>query len=121
MGTEELVNAINQYGFPIIAAVGLGYFVFFIWRWATEEVDAIIGEAQMTLIKLIDRVRMLDNDLIRLNTKLAMVLEYKAKYERATGEPMDLGDEDLEEILHRNKSFSTGFNSTDKSDDSKKK
>ena len=121
MGTEELVNAINQYGFPIIAAMGLGYFVFFIWRWATEEVDAIIGEAQMTLIKLIDRVRMLDNDLIRLNTKLDMVLEYKAKYEQATGEPMDLGDEDLEEILHRNKSFSTGFNSTGKPDDSKKK
>ena len=118
---QELINAINQYGFPIIAAVGLGYFVFFIWRWATEEIDAIIGEAQFTLIKLIDRVRMLDNDMIRLNTKLAMVLEYKAKYERATGETLDLGDEDLEEIMHRNKSFSTGFNSTGKSDDSKKK
>ena len=121
MGTTELVDAINQYGFPIIAALGLGYFVFYIWRWATEEIDAIIGEAQFTLIKLIDRVRMLDNDMIRLNTKLAMVLEYKAKYERATGETMDLGDDDLDKILKANKTTSTGFNSTGKSDDSKKK
>jgi hypothetical protein len=81
MGTEELANAINQYGFPIIAASGLGYFVYYIWKWATEEIDAILGEAMGTLIKLIDRIRMLDNDLIRLNTKLSMVLEYKKKHE----------------------------------------
>ena len=31
----------------------------------------------MTLIALIDRVRMLDNDLIRLKTKLEMVLQQK--------------------------------------------
>ena len=86
MGIEELVSAINQYGFPIIAALGLGYFVFYVWRWATEEIDKIIGETMVTLIKLVDRVRMLDNDLIRLNTKLAMILEYKAKYEDETGE-----------------------------------
>ena len=121
MGTQELVDAINQYGFPIIAAMGLGYFVFYIWKWATEEIDGILGEASMTLIKLIDRVRMLDNDMIRLNTKLAMVLEYKAKYERATGEKMDLGDEEVEEILRNNKSVSAVFNSTGKPDDAKKK
>lgn len=121
MGTTELVDAINQYGFPIIAALGLGYFVFYIWKWATEEIDAILSDASMTLIKLIDRVRMLDNDMIRLNTKLAMVLEYKAKYERATGETMDLGDDDLDKILKANKTTSTGFDSTGKPDDSKKK
>ena len=121
MGTQELVDAINQYGFPIIAALGLGYFVFYIWKWATEEIDAIIGEAQFTLIKLIDRVRMLDNDMIRLNTKLAMVLEYKAKYEQETGKVLDLSDDELEKILHDNKSFSKTFNSTGKPDDSKKK
>ena len=121
MGTQELVDAINQYGFPIIAALGLGYFVFYIWKWATEEIDAIIGEAQFTLIKLIDRVRMLDNDMIRLNTKLAMVLEYKAKYEQITGEKLDLDEGELEKILHNNKSVSAGFNSTGKADDNKKK
>ena len=73
----ELGDIINKYGFPIIAAGGLGYFIYFIWRWVTEKVDPIIGESHMTLIALIDRIRMLDNDLIRLNTKLDMIIQQK--------------------------------------------
>lgn len=113
MGIDELVSSINQYGFPIIAALGLGYFVFYVWKWATEQIDEIISETMVTLIKLVDRVRMLDNDLIRLNTKLAMILEYKAKYEEETGEKLNL-DAELDEILARNISNSQSFNSTGK-------
>ena len=72
---EGLAEAIGQYGFPIIASGGLGYFIFYIWKWVTEEVDPVIHESHMTLIGLIDRVRMLDNDLIRLHTKLNMILQ----------------------------------------------
>jgi len=72
---EELANAINQYGFPIIAALGLSYFIYYIWIWVTIKVDPIIHESHMTLIALIDRIRMLDNDLIRLNAKLDMIIQ----------------------------------------------
>ena len=78
----ELGDIINQYGFPIIAAGGLGYFIYFIWRWVTEKVDPIIGESHMTLIALIDRIRMLDNDLIRLNAKLDMILQERERREK---------------------------------------
>ncbi len=106
---NELVNVIKEFGFPIIAAVGLGYFVYYIWRWVTEEVKPVLGEATTTLIKLVDRVRMLDNDMIRLNTKLAMVLEYKDEIEQATGKKLG---EDLDDILRSQKSHSEDFNST---------
>ena len=109
MGTNQLVDAINQYGFPIIAAMGLGYFVYYIWTWATKEIKPVLSEANTTLIKLVDRIRMLDNDMIRLNTKLAMVLEYKHEIEAAATEKEK---KDLEELLHKHKSFSQGFNST---------
>jgi|TARA_R110000868_G_scaffold228655_1_gene481607 hypothetical protein len=66
---------ISTYGFPIIAAAAMGYFIFFIWKWVTDQVDPVIGDSHMTLIALIDRVRMLDNDLIRLNAKLDMILQ----------------------------------------------
>lgn len=72
---------INDYGFPIIAAVGMGYFILFIWKWVTKEIDPVIGEAQGVLIGLIDRIRMLDNDLIRLNQKLNVVLTLKEQQE----------------------------------------
>ena len=71
----DIAKMVSQYGFPIIAAVGLGYFVYYIWSWVTEKVDPVIEESHMTLIGLIDRIRMLDNDLIRLRTKLDMILQ----------------------------------------------
>jgi hypothetical protein len=36
----------------------------------------------MTLIALIDRIRMLDNDLIRLNAKLDMVIQQQKDSEK---------------------------------------
>lgn len=82
----SIAEAIAQYGFPIIAAGGLGYFIFYIWKWVTEEVDPVVEDSHMTLIGLIDRIRMLDNDLIRMQTKLDMLLKQLEKrdmYEEA--------------------------------------
>ena len=56
---------------------GLGYFVYYVWTWATSKINPVIKEANNTLIALIDRIRMLDNDLIRLNQKLTVVLDIK--------------------------------------------
>jgi hypothetical protein len=73
----EIVEAINKYGFPIVAAGGLGYFVYYVWQWVTTEIKPVTGEANKTLIELIDRVRMLDNDLIRLNQKVNVILSLR--------------------------------------------
>tara|TARA_B100000941_G_C28486422_1_gene545240 strand:+ start:1013 stop:1273 length:261 start_codon:yes stop_codon:yes gene_type:complete len=77
--TIELANAIKEFGFPIIAALGLGYFVFYVWVWVTREIKPVLSDANKTLIALIDRIRMLDNDMIRLTQKLNMLLEQKEK------------------------------------------
>lgn len=76
---DELVNLVNKYGFPIVAAAGMGYFVYFVWVWVTTEIKPVIGQANGTLIALIDRIRMLDNDLIRLNQKVETVMELRGK------------------------------------------
>ena len=72
---DSIGQLISDYGFPIIAAAAMGYFIYFIWTWVSTKVDPVIGDSHITLIKLIDRVRMLDNDLIRLNAKLDMILQ----------------------------------------------
>lgn len=105
--TAELAKAISEFGFPIIAAFGLGYFVYYVWKWVTEEIKPVVGEASSTLIALVDRIRMLDNDMIRLNTKLAMILEY---YQQRGMKP----DKDLEDIIAKYISKSEQFNSTGK-------
>lgn len=117
MGTNELVDAINQYGFPIIAALGLGYFVYYIWQWATQEIKPVLGEASSTLIKLVDRIRMLDNDMIRLNTKLAMVLEHRHANDKTLTESQRT---ELDNIVSRYMSVNKGFDSTGKAPEPKK-
>jgi hypothetical protein len=73
----DIVELVNKYGFPIVAAGGLGYFVYYVWKWVTEEIKPVTGEATKTLVELIDRIRMLDNDLIRLNQKVNVVLSLR--------------------------------------------
>ena len=76
----DLVQLINKYGFPIVAAGGMGYLIFYVWKWATAEIKPVLSEANTVLIALIDRVRMLDNDLIRLNQKINIVLMMRDTY-----------------------------------------
>ena len=73
----EIVDAIQKFGFPIVAMVGLGYFVYFVWTTITQVINPTVKEMHMTLIKLIDQIRMLDNDMIRLQQKVNTVLQMK--------------------------------------------
>jgi hypothetical protein len=75
----DLAEMINKYGFPIVAAGGMGYLIFYVWKWATQEIKPILSEANTVLIALIDRIRMLDNDLIRLNQKVNVVLTLRGQ------------------------------------------
>ncbi len=76
---SEVVELVNKYGFPIVMAVGMGYIIKYVWEWATKEVKPVINDANAVLIALIDRIRMLDNDLIRLNQKVNTVLHLRGK------------------------------------------
>jgi hypothetical protein len=76
---NDIVDLINKYGFPIVMAVGMGYIIKYVWEWSTKEVKPVISEANTVLIALIDRIRMLDNDLIRLNQKVNTVLHLRGK------------------------------------------
>lgn len=77
MDPQLIAELVKQYGFPIVSAVGMGYFVWFIYKFVTDKLMPLIGETNVILIALIDRVRMLDNDLIRLNQKVNVVLQIK--------------------------------------------
>ena len=77
MDELNVVELISQYGFPIVMAVGLGYFIYYVWWFIGEHIEPEIEKMHMALIRVIDQTRMLDQDLIRLKTKVDVVLEYK--------------------------------------------
>ena len=74
---DGLIKLVEEFGFPIVMTFGMGYFIWFVWRFVTTELKPKLGEASGVLIALIDRIRMLDNDLIRLQQKVNVVLEYR--------------------------------------------
>jgi len=78
---EELSIAqfISDYGFPIVMSVGLGYFIYYIWSFIGEQIDPALEEMHIALIRVIDKTRMLDQDMIRLKQKINVVLEYRAR------------------------------------------
>ena len=73
----DIAKLISDYGFPIVAMVGLGYFVYFVWVTITQVINPTIKDMHMTIIKLIDQIRMLANDMIRLQQKVNTVLQMR--------------------------------------------
>lgn len=74
---ETIASSIDEFGLPVVMAVGMGYFIFYIWKFVGEKLEPAIEEMHMALIKVIDQNRMLDQDLIRLQQKVNVVLRYK--------------------------------------------
>tara|TARA_Y100000385_G_scaffold7750_1_gene8253 strand:- start:32 stop:283 length:252 start_codon:yes stop_codon:yes gene_type:complete len=69
-----VLEILNQYGFATLAAIAMGWFIWFIYTFITQEVTSKLGEANKALIMLLDKIRRLDNDLIRIKAKLNTVL-----------------------------------------------
>jgi len=105
----DVGTLVKDLGFPIVAAMGLGYFIYFIWKWVTETIDPIIGQTMGTLIKLVDRIRMLDNDMIRMNMKLSMVLEHRHLLDKNLNKEQQ---EELDALVSKYQSRSQVFDST---------
>tara|TARA_R100001510_G_scaffold57372_1_gene65215 strand:- start:1692 stop:1991 length:300 start_codon:yes stop_codon:yes gene_type:complete len=73
----DVSQLIAEFGFPVVATVGLLYVIYYIWSFITIRIKAKLGETSTVLIALIDRIRMLDNDIIRLQQKLDTVIELR--------------------------------------------
>ena len=97
----DVVALVNKFGFPIVAAFGLGYFIYYVWQWVTTEIKPVTGEASKVLIDLIDRVRMLDNDLIRLNQKVNVILALRERGEDPSTDNKSNGLEDVKASLKK--------------------
>ena len=73
----DVAVLIQEYGFPVVMVVGLGYFIYFIWKFVNDKLQPEIDKQHFALIRLIDRMRLLDKDLKRLQQKVDVVLKYR--------------------------------------------
>jgi len=70
---------INEFGFPVVMSVGMGYFIYYVWAFIGLHIKPALGAMHVALIRVIDQTRMLDQDMIRLQQKVNVVLEYRAQ------------------------------------------
>ena len=75
----DVAKLITEFGFPVVLAVGMGYFIYYIWQFISNNIQPELDAMHLALIKCIDQNRMLDNDMIRLQQKVNVVLEYREK------------------------------------------
>jgi|TARA_R100000479_G_scaffold163300_1_gene101759 uncharacterized protein YoxC len=73
----DVVALVEEFGFTTVMVVGLGYFVYYVWITITKTIDPAVGEMKKTIIRLTDQLRLLDQDMIRLQQKINTVLELK--------------------------------------------
>jgi hypothetical protein len=70
-----IIEILSVYGFPTLAAIGMGWFIWFVYNFTTKNIKKKLSETNVVLIALLDRIRMLDNDIIRLRAKLDAVIQ----------------------------------------------
>ena len=75
----DVVALIEKFGFATVMVIGLGYFVYYVWITITKTVEPAVSEMQKTIIRLTDQLRLLEQDMIRLQQKVNTVLELNEK------------------------------------------
>ena len=81
----DIAQLIADFGFPVVMVVGLGYFVYFVWQTITNKIDPAVEQMKTTIIRLTDQLRLLDQDMIRLQMKVNTVLELKEEDDKERG------------------------------------
>jgi|TARA_R100000081_G_C4730009_1_gene122876 hypothetical protein len=88
---DKLAQAIADFGFPVVMSIGMGYFIWYVWKVITLQIKPALGKLFTSSIKLTDQLRMLDQDMIRLQQKINVVLEYRDQ-QRLKNESMKKGN-----------------------------
>jgi prefoldin subunit 5 len=73
----DIVYLVETFGFEVVMIIGLGYFVFFVWQTITKTINPALVSMKATIIRLTDQLRLLDQDMIRLQQKVNTVTELK--------------------------------------------
>ena len=73
----DIVYLVETFGFEVVMIIGLGYFVFFLWQTITKTINPALISMKATIIRLTDQLRLLDQDMIRLQQKVNTVTELR--------------------------------------------
>ena len=85
----DIVYLIETFGFEIVLIVGLGYFVYYVWKTITNVIKPALDNMKTTILRLIDQLRLLDQDMIRLQKKVETIMQMKENEKRKQNKGQD--------------------------------
>lgn len=77
MDITQLSEIISKYGFPIVSSMYMLKMVKFVWDFVINEINPVLVDANKELISLIDKIRLVDADCLRITAKLNTVLQMR--------------------------------------------
>jgi hypothetical protein len=84
MEISEISDIISKIGVPAAGAVGIGYLFYLVLQWMMKVIITKLDSIESMVVKLIDRIRMMDNDLIRIDSMIRIMNNLPPDYDRLT-------------------------------------
>ena len=72
---KDFISAIETIGIPAAAAIGLGYLVWTLFKSLISDIHKKLDTQHSMIVSLIDRIRQMDNDMIRIDTLVRTALK----------------------------------------------
>lgn len=79
---EEVVNLVAELGFPIATAVLGGFFMFLTLKYIMDAVIEQVKSIEGMVGALDNRVKTMNNDMVRIDTTMSLVLGIKPDLKR---------------------------------------
>ena len=92
---KELLSVVETIGIPAAVAVGMGYLVWTLFKNLIADIHKKLDTQHTMIVSLIDRIRQMDNDMIRIDTLVRTALKLPpdvARIARSDGKKDTRGD-----------------------------
>ena len=51
---SAIADMLNEFGFPVIIALAMGYFIYFVWKFVTDELQPMIDKQQTVFLNYVN-------------------------------------------------------------------
>lgn len=72
---KDWISVIETVGIPAAVAVGMGYLVWTLFKNLIADIHKKLDTQHTMIVSLIDRIRQMDNDMIRIDTLVRTALK----------------------------------------------
>ena len=79
---QDWISAIETIGIPAAGAAGLGYLVWVLFKSLIADIHKKLDTQHGMIVALIDRVRQMDNDMIRIDSMVRTAMGIQVDVDR---------------------------------------